>query len=216
MGMMGSIFLIPIFAQTFLGFDATQTGYLFIPMAAALMLAAPIGGRLTGIIQPRYVIVGSTFVAAIGLYLFSFLDPRSTSIDIMLPLSLMAFGMGFGMAQRTNIIAAAVPAHEVGIASSILALARNIAGAFGIAIFGTLLNSSIEDNVLKINTLSNFHGSTSAQYQQYIGLISLRAQINGYQTVFVAAALVVFVGAMLAFFIRDVKMNKDVKVHVEA
>ena len=53
MGMMGSVFLIPIFAQTFLGYDATKAGYLFIPMAAALMLAAPIGGSLIGQGQAR-------------------------------------------------------------------------------------------------------------------------------------------------------------------
>jgi len=39
------------------------------------------------------------------------------------------------MAQRTNIIATVVPTHEIGMASSVLALARNVAGAFGIAIF---------------------------------------------------------------------------------
>ncbi len=216
MGMMGSIFLIPIFAQTFLGYDATATGYLFIPMAAALMIGAPLGGRYTGSIQPRYVIIASTAVAAVGLYLFSALDPRSTSLDIIIPLSIMAFGMGFGMAQRTNIIAAVVPIHEVGIASSILALARNIAGAFGIAIFGTLLNNSIEDNVIQISKLSHFNGGNIADYQQYVGLISLKAQIFGYHTVFLVSAAIVFIGAILAFGIGDITMNKNVTVHVEA
>lgn len=146
MGMMGSIFLIPIFARTFLGYDATATGYLFMPMAAMMMLSAPLGGKLGSIIQPRFVIALSTGVAALGLYMFSFLDARSGVLDIIFPLSIMAFGMGFGMAQRTNIIAAVVPSHEIGIASSILALARNIAGAFGIAIFGTLFTLKSQTN----------------------------------------------------------------------
>src|ERR1035437_6406898 len=67
MGMMGGLFLLPIFAQTFLGYTATQTGYLFMPMAAALMLASPIGGMLTGRVESRYVIFASTIVAAIGI-----------------------------------------------------------------------------------------------------------------------------------------------------
>src|SRR5207249_660370 len=141
MGLMGSVFLVPIFAQTFLGYDATASGYLFIPLAAALMLAAPLGGILTGKVQSKYVIAASTFVAAVGLYLFASIDARSTAWDIMIPLSIMAFGLGFGMAQRTNIIASVVPDHEIGVASSILALARNIAGAFGISIFATVLNN---------------------------------------------------------------------------
>jgi EmrB/QacA subfamily drug resistance transporter len=214
MGMIGSIFLIPIFVQTFMGLDATQTGYIFLPMAAGMMIAAPIGGRLGAKFQPKYVITASTFVASIGIFLFSFLDARSSVYDVIIPLGIMAFGMGFGMAQRTNIIATVVPAKEIGIASSILALARNIAGAFGIAIFGTLLNSSIENNALSISNLSNFYGHAQAQYQQFVGLIILKADINAYHTVFIVSASIVFAGAILAMFMENVKMRRDIKVHV--
>ena len=65
----------------------------------------------------------------------------------MLAVFVLAFGMGFGMAQRTNIIAAVVPEHEIGISASILALARNIAGAFGIALFATIIRYSTESHV---------------------------------------------------------------------
>jgi EmrB/QacA subfamily drug resistance transporter len=216
MGMMGSIFLIPVFVQTFLGLNATETGYMFLPMAAGMMIAAPIGGLLASKIQPKYVIAASTAVATLGIYLFSFLDARSTVLDIIIPLLIMAFGMGFGMAQRTNIIASVVPAKEIGVASSILALARNIAGAFGIAIFGTILNSSIENNVLKISALSNFHGQSALQYGQFVAMITLKAELNAYNTVFIVASLFVLAGAILALFMSNIKMRTDVKVHVEA
>src|SRR5208283_4038934 len=105
MGMMGSVFLIPIFATTYLGYDATQTGYLFMPMAFMLMLAAPIGVMFVGKVEPRYVIAASTLIAAIGVFMFLRLDPRSSALDVIIPVSIMAFGIGFGMSQRTNIIA---------------------------------------------------------------------------------------------------------------
>ncbi len=215
MGLMGSVFLVPVFAQTFLGYTATQAGYIFIPMAVGLMLGAPIGGRLIGKVQTKYVISLSTLVAGLGLMLFLRLDPRSTIIDAMAPLAVMAFGMGFGMAQRTNIVAAAVPIHEVGIASSVLALARNIAGAFGIAVFGTLLNSSIERNVLNITKLSEFTGHTALQYQQFVSLITLKAQIDAYRTVFLSAGALVCVGAFIILTMRNVEMKKGIQVHVE-
>lgn len=215
MGMMGSIFLIPIFSQTFLGYDATQSGLLFVPMAIALMMAAPLGGRLTGKVQPKYVISASTFVAAIGLFLYTFVDARSTAIDIMIPLAIMAFGMGFGMAQRTNVIAAAVPKEEIGTASSVLALVRNVSGAFGVAIFGTLLTNSTEHHILRISELSTFFGTTAAQYQQYVALITLKAQIDGYRTVFFASAMLILSGAILSLFMQKVTMKKGVQVHVE-
>lgn len=216
MGMMGGVFLIPIFAQTFLGYDATQTGFLFMPMAFAMMIAAPIGGRLTGKVEPRYVIIASTLVAAIGLYCFSFLDPRSTAIDIIWPLALMAFGMGFGMAQRTNIIATVVPTHEIGIASSILALARNIAGAFGIAVFGTILTKATESNIMAIAKNSSIHATSKLDFTQALGLMSLKAQISAYGTVFIVASLVLLLGAITAFWIKvskeDMKAAGEVTV----
>jgi len=168
MGMMGGIFLIPVFASTFMNYTATQTGYLFMPMAGAIMLAAPLGGALTGKFPSRYVIAASTFVAALGLFMFAHLDPRSTAIDIIVPLGIMAFGMGFGMSQRTSIIASVVAEHEIGIASSVLALARNIAGAFGISVFATILKTSTENNLLKIAKLSTLNAP--ALKGEFIGL----------------------------------------------
>ncbi len=215
MGMMGGVFLIPVFAQTFLGYNATESGYLFIPMAAALMLAAPIGGMLTGRVQSRYVIFASTLVAAIGIYMFTGLDPRSTAFDIMLPLGVMAFGLGFGMAQRTNIIASVVPQNEIGIASSILALVRNIAGAFGIAIFATILNNRVASNVLSINSFSKLYSHNPIDIQKYIALISLKAQIDAYNYVFLVASVIIFVGSFTILFLKLEKERTDIQVHVE-
>ncbi len=214
MGMMGSVFLIPIFAQTFLGYNATQTGYLFIPMAAALMIASPLGGSLTGQVEPRYVIAASTAVAGLGIYVFSYLDPRSGPLNIIIPLAIMAFGMGFGMAQRTNIIASVIPKEEIGSASAILALARNIAGAFGIAVFGTILTNTIGGNVLSIAQNSRVNLLNPETYRQFVGLIILKAQVSAYGTVFKTASILVLAGAAAAFWIR-VKEKAGEKVFVE-
>ena len=202
MAMMGAVFLVPVFVETYLGYDATKTGYLFIPMAFFMVIASPLGASLTGKVQPRYVIFASTFVAAIGIYLFSFLDPRSTALAVIVPLSVMAFGMGFGMAQRTNVIAAVVPTEEIGMASSILALGRNIAGAFGIAVFGTILTNTTNRNVLDIAYRSIVKISNPEIYKQAIELIILKAQINAYGVVFITASAVLLVGAALSLMIN--------------
>jgi EmrB/QacA subfamily drug resistance transporter len=215
MGMMGGVFLIPVFAQTFLGYTATQSGYLFMPMAAIMMIASPLGGMLTGKVQSRYVLFVSTIIASIGIFLFSHLDPKSTALDIILPMSIMAFGLGFGMAQRTNIIASVVPQSEIGVASSILALVRNIAGAFGIAIFTTILNDRVTTNVLKINSFSRLYSSIPSVVQKYIALIELKAQINAYDYVFLFASIVIFFGSFTILFLKLKNERTDIKVHVE-
>lgn len=213
MGMMGSIFLIPLFVQTFLGYDATQTGYVFLPMAACLMIGAPLGARLTGRVQARYVIGASTLVAALGIWLFSYLDPKSSLLDIVMPLGIMAFGLGFGMSQRTSAVAAAVPQQEIGIASSILALARNIAGAFGIAVFGTILADSTKSKLLEIAASSVVNDARTAG--NAAALMVLKAQISSYGTVFLVASVIVAVGGIAALVMKDVQIRKGDHIMVE-
>jgi len=179
-----------------------------------MMVASPLGGQLTGKVEPRYVIFVSTIVAAAGLFLFARLDPRSGSFDIILPLFVMALGMGFGMAQRTNIIASAVPDNEVGVASSVLALARNIAGAFGIAVFGTILNNATKAKVIATSALSSLGRHTSLDYGAFVTLITLKAQISAYRIVFISAGLVLVVGAVLSLAIK-VKEKEGVHLTIE-
>lgn len=215
MGMMGSIFLIPIFTQTFLGYNATEAGYLFMPMAFCMITSAFIGGTFAGKIKAKYIIFGSTIVAAFGLFLLSFIDPKSGALSIIIPLCVMALGMGFGMAQRTNIIASVVKPTEIGIASSVLALSRSIAGAFGIALFGTILNNRIEHNVLQINRYSHLFSSNAIEFKKYVALIIMKAQVSSYSYVFIISSIVVGLGAFTILTLKIKNERTDIKVHVE-
>ena len=207
MCMLGSIFLIPVFAQTFLGYTATESGYLFIPMGLLIPISAAIGAQFSGKVEPRWIIFISTAGAAIGFFFLSFLDPKSTALDISLPLALMALFMGFGMAQRTNIIAAVVPQEEIGIASGILALARNIGGAFGIAIFGTILMNAENQNVLATAAHSVIRSINPAIIEQGIALIELKAQVAAYHTIFLAGMALLIVGSIAALWLHIPEKN---------
>lgn len=212
--LMGSIFLIPVFAQTFLGFTATESGYLFIPMGLMIPVAAAIGSRFAYHIEPRWVIFVSTIGASGGFFFLRYLDPKSTALDIMLPLAFMAFFIGLGMAQRTNIIATVVPESEIGIASGILALARNIGGAFGIAIFGTILINAENSNVLSIAQNSIIRSTDPAVIRQGIALIELKAQVSAYGEVFLLGAALMFLSAFPVLLMRVHRATTS--VHVEA
>ena len=216
MGMIGGVFLIPVFVQTFLGYDATETGFLFMPMAVGMMVAVPLGSRLVGRVSPGTVIAISTFVAAIGILMFIGLDARSGPLDIVIPVFVMASGMGFGMAQRTNIIASAVPEEEIGVASSVLALVRNIAGAFGIAIFTTILKNATEGALLAISENSVINTHDPSILGQVAALMMLKAQITGFHAVFIIASGILFASAALAFLMIRVREKKSgVEVFVE-
>ena len=219
MGMMGAIFLLPVFVQTYMGYSATQTGYLFMPMAFAMMVASPIGVSLVGKVPARVVIALSTLIASLGIFLFYMrLDPKSTPMDVVLPLVVMAFGLGFGMSQRTSIIAQVVPTSEIGVASSILALARNIAGAFGISLFATILNNKMQDSIIQISRFSVINSNSPLVRGEAIVLMILKAQIDGFRTVFLIGAGVVLVAAIYAYFslnIKELDINNKVEIMIE-
>jgi len=156
----------------------------------------------------------STLIAALGMFLFGvYLDPRAGALSIIIPLSVFASGMGLAMAQRTNAIASTVPPEEIGVASSVLALARNIAGAFGIAVFATLLTNTIGTNILKIAQYSVVNSASPIVHAQAAALIILKAQVSAYVTVFNSAAILVLFGAVISLFL---KISDDTKkVHIE-
>ena len=213
-GFMGAMFLIPIFAQTFLGYGATETGYLFLPLALTMMVVSPLGAWISGRIAPRWSVSSGMLISTIGFFIISQrLDPLTRGSDLVFPLFLFAFGLGLGMAPLTNAVASSVPPREVGIASGILNLTRNIAGAIGIAFFGTILTNQINSNVQEIsaNTIIN---SVSPALQKIVpGLVILKAQVASYNFVFSIASFVMLVGAFTALTLRE--SSKDYADEIE-
>ena len=215
-GMMGAMFLLPIFVQTYLGFNATQTGLLFLPMALTMFVAAPLGAKLAQKIHVRYSVSLGMFLVALAIYLLTGLDARTSASELTLPLIVLAVGMGIGMAPLTNAVASSVPAHEVGVASAVLNLTRNIAGAVSIAFFGTLLSNVTESKVLEVgaNTIIN-----DPKFASFLpALVVLKSQILAYREVFLVASLVTVVGAFVALTLKDHSKIKDEKnefVHLE-
>jgi EmrB/QacA subfamily drug resistance transporter len=200
-GMMGAMFLLPVFTQTFLGYDAIQSGLLFLPMGLALPIFAPLGARLAGTFHPRYTVSFGMAISALSFYLLHTLDPAMTFGDFVVPLILFGAGLGLGMAPLTNAATTAVPLHEVGMSSGILNLTRNIGGAFGIAIFGTLLNSAIERNVLSVALNSHVNSADPNVLAQGARLIILKADLLAYGSVFEYAAAAMLLGGICALLL---------------
>lgn len=208
MGMIGGIFLIPIFAQNLLGYSSTKSGYLFIPMALSLMAAAPIGARLSVKIQPRYLTaIGMTTAAIMLFFFFTGIDIKWGFWDITWRLMIFAAGLGIGLSPLTNAATSTVPLHEVGIASSVLALARNISGAFGVAIFATILSDSMTSQFVNLQKYSIINTANPALLAQVTVLMATKAQVLAYATVFQIAGVILAVGAISALFVKESKRD---------
>lgn len=218
MGMIGGIFLIPQFAQTYLGYTATQSGMLFIPMAVAIMISAQMGARLSTRIQPRFLTAAGMLWAALIFFSFSYIDIKWGAWDIIWRMFLFAFGLGIGLAPLTQAATSTVPVHEVGVASSVLALARNLSGAFGIAIFATVLTNSMTGNLANIQKYSVVNTHDPNMIGQIFGLMVTKANILAFGTVFQWASVFMIVGGLAALFVRESKRDfqtAEDKVHVD-
>ncbi|MGE5041919.1 MAG: DHA2 family efflux MFS transporter permease subunit [Candidatus Levyibacteriota bacterium] len=208
MGMIGGIFLIPIFVQTYLGYSVTKTGYLFIPMAFGIGVSAQIGARLSARIQPRIITAFGMAVSAAALYfLFSGIDVKWGAWDVIWRLTLFAAGLGIGLSPLTNAATSTVPIHEVGIASSVLALARNISGAFGVAIFATILTDSTTRQLVTLQKYSVINSTDPVAIQTYMGLLAVKANVLAYSTVFKVAGVLLGLGAVSALFVKESKRD---------
>ena len=205
MGLMGGIFLIPIFAQNVLGYSVTKSAYLFIPMAVGIMSGAQIGVRLAQKISPRYFVSLGMFWGAFILYLFSGIDVLWGFWDIGLRLMLFAFGVGLGFGPLTQAAVSTVPIQEVGVASSVLALSRNLAGAFGTAIFATILSNSTTTNLIEVQNNSVINTTNPTLLKIIPGLMEIKASILAYGSVFYWAAVFIILGGVVTLFLPDIK-----------
>ena len=213
LGMIGALFLLPIFAQSYLGFSVTKSGYLFIPMAVCLMFAAQMGARVARVFPARFVVASGMFFSTAMLLTFVGIDIKWTFWDLSWRLGLFATGLGIGLAPLTQAVTSSVPLQEVGIASSILALARNLAGAFGVAIFATVLTNSTTSNLIAIQSHSIIN-TTNPQLLSIIpGLMITKANILAFATVFKTASIFTALGGIAALFVQDIKHDETQHHH---
>jgi len=115
------------------------------------------------------------------------------------------------MAPMTAAATNSVPANEVGVSSAVLNLVRNIAGAIGIAFFGTILTSIIGSNVIRIGQSTIVHTTDPQVLQMVSTLVILKAQVAAYSEVFLIASGIMALGIIVALFLREPKAHASGK-----
>ncbi|MGY1497944.1 MFS transporter [Streptomyces sp. QTS52] len=143
----GLMFVLPPYLQVVLGSDALGTGVRLLPLMAGLSVAAraaqPVGARF-----------GSRATVAAGLVVLAFaaiLGSRTT-VDAgygytALWLTIAGFGFGFAVVPAMDGALAALPADRAGSGSGLLMTLRQVGGAIGIALLGSLLVSTFRDRL---------------------------------------------------------------------
>jgi DHA2 family multidrug resistance protein len=150
----GSTALLPLFLQTLLGYPALQSGLAVSPRGIGSILSMVVVGRLIGKLDARWLIAFGFAVLGASTYVFTGLNLYIAQTNIIYPMIVSGFAMGFVFVPLTTMSMATLPQSEIGNASGIYNLMRNTGGSVGIAIMTTLLarNAQIHQAVLTTHT----------------------------------------------------------------
>jgi EmrB/QacA subfamily drug resistance transporter len=144
LGQSGTILLIVLFLESVRHLDALHTGYSLIPMAITLFIASPLSAYLSKYIAPKVIIMTGLAINVVALiYLQILISPTATVWTFAPALGLYGIGMGCVVSQISNLTLSAVDIREAGEASGINSTMRLIGQAFGSAIVGAVLLSTL-------------------------------------------------------------------------
>ncbi len=142
MSLFGFIFFMSLYAQTVLGYSAFKTGLAFISSTVAIMLMAPVGGKLSDRIGSRLPMSAGIAVFGVSLIILSRVVGLHTHFWVMFPWFVLGgSGFGFVLPPATAAALAAVPTDKSGVASGVLQAIRQIGGALGIATMGAIMGA---------------------------------------------------------------------------
>jgi MFS family permease len=174
-GFVGTLFLVPLFLQTGLGFSAVHSGLSTFPEALGGMTGVQLTSRLYKRVGPRRLMIAGMCGTIVTIGGMAFAGPGNAAW--LIPVLMFFTGGSFGFAMSPSQAAglATVSAAETGHASTLLNTLRQAGGAAGVALLGTVL------------------GATGAS----------SADLTGYRLAFLAAAGLMLFGAGFSSLVSD-------------
>src|SRR3954469_7219464 len=164
----GFIFLATQYLQFVLGYSAFDAGLRTLPFAFALMVMAPMSSKTVQWFGTKRVVVAGMLLFAAGLVVASTSTVTTGYPRVMIAMVLMGAGMGLSVAPATESIMGALPLHQAGVGSAVNDTSREVGGALGVAIVGSML-SSLYSSDLNSKLPANVPGQVRDAADQSVG-----------------------------------------------
>lgn len=220
--MFGGIAILPLYLQVVRGYSPTEAGLMMLPLVLGITLGSQVAGRFTRRTgrYKAFPVVGSALVG-VGALLFAQLAWNS---PLWQPLAFGAVvGVGLGCSLQTLVIATqnAGPRADMGAATATATFFRQIGGMLGIAVFLTLLFSLLPSRILAAaggalpagadpHLLERLRSDTSgiATLPEAVRVPVLIGFTDATRPVFLAAAAVAFLAAVILLFLREIPLQE--------
>lgn len=150
-GLFGFIFMITLYFQIILGWDALKAGLATLPYALIMGGMSPVAMIFVGRLGAKLLVGGGMAISASGFLLASWAEVDSPYWTFIVPcMALMAAGMGLATGPATDAILAALPAAKAGVGSAVNDTTREVGGALGVAIVGSTMSSWYGDRLVTL------------------------------------------------------------------
>jgi DHA2 family multidrug resistance protein len=227
----GSLVLLPIWLQTLLGYPALQAGIALAPRGIGSFIAMPLVGILLARGDPRKFLASGIAIGALALYQFARLDFSAGYWDFFWPQFIQGISLALMFVPLTTVSMARIPQEQMGNATSLFNLLRNLGGSIGIAGVTTMLErmgqnhmNSLGSHITRFDLHSQSalegmkrsleaHGvpaatATKQAYAMLYGMVARQASMLSFIQVFRVLAVVFVLLLPLLFIMR--RPPKDV------
>ena len=141
-GTFAFFFLITQFIQQVMGYSPLQTAFAVSPVAVPILTLSALSSWYLPKLGLRVVVLTSMVLIAVGFLYMRTLGVHATFIDLVGPLLVLGAGMGMATAPTTSAIMMSAPDEKQGVASAVNDVTREVGGALGIALAGSILAGS--------------------------------------------------------------------------
>ncbi len=187
----GSIVLLPIYLQTLMGYTATLAGLVLGPGGIASMIAMPIAGRLITKINPKAILACGIITCAYSTHLMSRFNLNADFYSVAWPRVVLGIGMGFTVIPLMTLAFSSIKKEEMGNATAIFNLLRNLGGSFGVAFISTMIARRAQihqfhlvEHIAPFDTSYQVASSHASQFLQYRGFDASVAQHGGLSAIY--------------------------------
>jgi EmrB/QacA subfamily drug resistance transporter len=194
LAMFGVFFFVSLYMQNVLRYSAVEAGAAFLPMTLVVILVAPIAGKLSDHHGSRWLMSGGMVLLSLQLLYFSQLGTDATFWNLLPAFIVGGLGMSMTMTPTAAAATRAVPVEKSGVGSAVLNAMRQVGGSLGIALMGAIVAHQAAG---ERSPLDGF--------------------MAGFETALLVAAVIAFVGAIVAFaLVRQEAGQADAPVEVAA
>ncbi len=180
----GSLLLFTQYLQDVLGYNPLQAGIRVTPIALALMVAAPTGAALVPRTGTKALVAGGLAIVATALALMSRVHVGGGFTGgyglVVIAIVVLGIGMGLAVSPATDSVMGSLPPEEAGVGSAVNDTTREVGGALGVAVLGSISNSAYRSAIASSPVIAPLPADARAAAASSIGAAkAVAAQVAG-------------------------------------